>query len=273
MKSSVYLRSDIPFLKNDRPLIMAHRGRSAYTPESSYQSFKEAYDLDVDVLETDIRLTKDGIPVIFHDESLDRTTNGIGSINDYTFDELQAYDLGYWYQDSKSGEYPYRNKEFKILSLVEFLDKFPKIRINLDIKDELKEAPENILDAIISSNAHDRVLLGSFHHKQIKKFRDISLQWGIPTSASPLEVLVFLGHLTLFSYKKFCVFQVPMNYNFLKIVTQKNIERAHKLNLAVHPWTFNDKQAMMNLFKWGIDGIFSDDPELMIKVWDSYKLK
>ena len=72
MKSSVYPRSDIPFLRNDRPLIMAHRGRSAYTPESSYQSFKEAYDLDVDVLETDIRLTKDGIPVIFHDESLDR---------------------------------------------------------------------------------------------------------------------------------------------------------------------------------------------------------
>lgn len=273
MKSSVYLRSDIPFLRNDRPLIMAHRGRSAYTPESSYQSFKEAYDLNVDVLETDIRLTKDGIPVIFHDESLDRNTNGIGSIIDYTFDELQEYDLGYWHQDSKSGEYPYRNKEFKILSLVEFLDKFPKIRINLDIKDELKEAPKNILDAIISSKAHDRVLLGSFHHKQIKKFRDISLKWSIPTSASPLEVLAFLGHFTLFSHKNFCTFQVPMKFKFLKIVTPKSIKRAHKWNLAVHPWTINEEQAMMKLFKWGIDGIFSDDPELLLKVWDSYKLK
>lgn len=273
MKSPVYLRSEVSFLRNDRPLIIAHRGRSAYTPESSYQSFKEAYDLDVDVLETDIRLTKDGIPVIFHDESLDRTTNGIGSIIDYTFDELQAYDLGYWYQDSKSGEYPYRNKEFKILSLVEFLDKFPKIRVNMDIKDELKEAPEKILEAIISSNAQNRVLLGSFHQKQIKRFRDISVQWSIPTSANRLEVLAFLGHFTLFSHKKFCVFQVPMNYNFLKIVTPRSIKRAHKWNLAVHPWTINDKQAMMNLFEWGIDGIFSDDPELLIKVWDSYKLK
>ncbi|MCE7747741.1 MAG: glycerophosphodiester phosphodiesterase [Candidatus Heimdallarchaeota archaeon] len=273
MKSSVYLRSDIPFLRNDRPLIMAHRGRSAYTPESSYQSFKEAYDLDVDVLETDIRLTKDGIPVIFHDESLDRTTNGIGPIIDYTFDELQAFDLGYWYQDSISGEYPYRNKEFKILSLVEFLDKFPKIRINLDIKDELKEAPENILDAIISSNAIDRVLLGSFHHKQIRKFRDICIQWRIPTSASPLEVLAFLGHFTLFSHKKFCAFQVPIKYNFLKIVTPRSIKRAHKWNLAVHPWTINDEQAMMNLLNLGIDGIFTDDPGLLLKVWNSYRLK
>ena len=273
MTYPIYLRSEIPFLRNERPLIMAHRGRSAFTPESSYQSFKEAYDLNVDVLETDIRLTKDNIPVIFHDKTLDRTTNGIGPIRDFSFDEIQSFDLGYWYQDSESGEYPYRDKDFKILSLVDFLDKFPKIRVNLDIKDRTKTAPQQILESILTSDAQDRVLLGSFQHRQIKKFRNISKKWNIPTSASPIEVLAFLFHFTQFSHKNFCVFQVPMSFKFLKIVNQKNIERAHKLKLAVHPWTINIEQTMMNLFSWGIDGIFSDDPELLLKVWDSYKLK
>ncbi|MCE7738620.1 MAG: hypothetical protein GPJ50_04495 [Candidatus Heimdallarchaeota archaeon] len=97
--------------------------------------------------------------------------------------------------------------------------------------------------------------MGSFHHKQIKRFSDISVQWSIPTSANRLEVLAFLGHFTLFSHKKFYVFQVPINYNFLKIVTQKIIERAHKLNLAVHPWVINDEQTMMNLLN-GVSIIF-----------------
>lgn len=273
MIKPVYLHSEIEFLKNERPLIMAHRGRSAFTPESSFQSFKEAFDLKVDVLETDIRITKDGIPVIFHDETLDRTTNGVGSVIDYTFEELQVFDLGYWYKDQKSGEYPFRNRDFKILSLSDFFERFPKIRVNLDIKDQIRKAPEEILEVIINSDAQDRVLIGSFHHKQIKKFRNISETWKIPTSASPIEVLAFLCHILFLSKKKFCAFQVPMNLNFLKIVTKKNIKRAHSKDKAVHPWTINDPLVMKNLFDWGIDGIFSDNPDLLIEIWSSHKSK
>jgi glycerophosphoryl diester phosphodiesterase len=272
MTQPVYLNSEIPFLRNERPLIMAHRGRSAFTPESSYQSFKEAYELEVDVLETDIRLTKDNIPVVFHDKTLERTTNGVGPVNDFTFEELQQFDLGYWYQDSVSGEFPYRNKDFKILSLVDFFEKFPKIRVNLDIKDKLKVASMKILEAITSSNAQHRVLVGSFRQIQIKNFRAISANLDIPTSACPIEVLAFLFHFSIFS-RRFCALQVPMNLRFLNIVTQKNIQRAHKRDLAVHPWTINESQTMADLFEWGIDGIFSDDPELLLKEWNSHKSK
>ena len=116
MKPPIYQTTSIPYLKNDRPLVMAHRGRSAFTPESSFQAFKEAevavrkagnYTLgqqyaelegDVDALETDIRITKDLVPVVFHDKTLDRTTNGKGPISEYTYEQLQEFDLGYWYK-------------------------------------------------------------------------------------------------------------------------------------------------------------------------------
>jgi len=88
---------------------------------------------NVDVLETDIRLTKDRIPVIFHDATLDRTTNGKGFIIDHTYEELQEFDLGYWYKDLSTNEYPFRNRGFRIISLLELFEKFPDIRINMDI--------------------------------------------------------------------------------------------------------------------------------------------
>jgi len=86
------------------------RGRSAFTPESSILAFEQAYDLNVDVLEADVRITKDGTPVIFHDEILDRTTNRKGKISDFVLDELMEFDLGYWHANKEIDEYPFRNK-------------------------------------------------------------------------------------------------------------------------------------------------------------------
>lgn len=266
MMIPVYLRSEIAFLRNERPLVMAHRGRSAFVPESSFQSFKEAYELKVDVLETDIRLTKDRIPVIFHDATLERTTNGKGSVINYTFEELQEFDLGYWYKDPSTNTYPFRDKGFRIISLSEMFEKFPDIRINMDIKDRVSFAPKILLSTIREADAEHRSLVGSFHHKQLRRFRNLNEKSQIPTSASPIEVLGFLLHLLVFTRKKFVALQVPPSLGFLKIVTYKNIRRAHKKNLAVHAWTINERDKMMQLLDWGIDGIFTDDPSILLDI-------
>ena len=265
----VYLRSEILFLRNKRPLVMAHRGRSAFVPESSFQSFKEAYELKVDVLETDIRLTKDRIPVIFHDATLDRTTNGKGSIIDHTYEELQEFDLGYWYKDPSTNEYPFRNRGFRIISLLEMFEKFPSIRINMDIKDRISSAPEILFNTIREADAENRSLVGSFHHKQLRRFRSLNSKSQIPTSASPIEVLSFVLHLLVFTRRKFVALQVPPNLGFLKIITHENIKRAHKKNLAVHVWTINERGKMKQLLAWGIDGIFTDNPNMLLDVLES----
>jgi len=266
MTNPVYLRSEIPFLRNKRPLVMAHRGRSAFVPESSFQSFKEAYELKVDVLETDIRLTKDRIPVIFHDATLDRTTNGKGPIINHTFEQLQEFDLGYWHKDPVTNEYPFRNKGFRIISLLDMFEKFPDVRINMDIKDRVSFAPEVLLNTILEADAEKRSLVGSFHHKQLTRFRYLNGNTNIPTSASPVEALSFLLHLLVFTKRNFVALQVPPNLGFLKIVTHKNIIRAHRKDLAVHIWTINERDKMIKLLDWGIDGIFTDDPDLLLDI-------
>ena len=269
MNFPIYQTTTIPYLKNNRPLVMAHRGRSAFTPESSFQAFKEAYDLDVDALETDIRITKDSVPVVFHDKTLDRTTNGTGPIANYTFEQLQEFDLGYWYKDPKTNTYPFRDKGFKIISLEGLFEKLPRIRVNMDIKDRFSSAPQDLLDTIISSDVEDRVLVGSFHQKQLSRFRKINKAKRIPTSAGPFEVLAFLTHSLMFTKKRFCALQVPLSLGFIKIVTEKNIQRAHKKNIAVHAWTINDREMMIKLLQWQIDGIVTDNPDLLLETLKS----
>ncbi len=269
MFQPIWKTSDIPFLKGNRPLVMAHRGRSAFTPESSLLAFQEAYDLNVDVLETDIRITKDGIPVIFHDETLDRTTNGKGKISDYNLDELMEFDLGYWHFNKEKDAYLFRNKGLQIIPLHTFFETFPKVKINLDIKDDDKKASSIIFETIKDCGAENRVLVGSFHNRQILRFREISEHVEIPTSANQKEVLAFVSNFWIFSKKDYCVLQVPIRHSFIKIVTANSIKRAHRNNIAVHPWTINDKEIMLSLLSWEIDGIFTDDPELLIKVLDT----
>ncbi len=265
MDKSIYLTSNIPFLRNDKPLCIAHRGRSAYTPENSFQSFKEAYELGVDVLDADIRLTKDNIPVVFHDKTLDRTTNGKGPVLNYTFEQLQEFDSGYWFEDPKTQDFPFREKGFQIISLIDLFEKFPKVKINLELKDKMSYAPSTLLDTIITAGSEDRVIVGSFRHKQLSRFRDLSVSRQIPTSASPVEVLSFLMHLQIFTKRTFCALQVPPNVSILKIATYRNIRRAHKRDLAVHIWTINERETMRRMLSWGIDGIFTDDPEMLLE--------
>jgi len=153
-----------------------------------------------------------------------------------------------------------------ILPLHTFFEKFPEVKINLDIKDDFEQAPSVLLETIRDSGAEHRVLVGSFHNKQILRFRKICKFSEIPTSANPREVLAFVSNLWVFSKKDFCALQVPLAHSFIKIVTASSVRKAHRNNIAVHPWTVNKKEIMLSLLLWGIDGIFTDDPELLIKI-------
>ena len=118
------------FLKNYRPLVMAHRGDSANIPENTVQSFEDARKLKVDVIETDVHITKDNKFVLFHDKSVERTTNGQGLIADLTLAQLKQLDAGYQFQTPGEEDYPFRGKGFRIHALEEILPLFPEVRFN-----------------------------------------------------------------------------------------------------------------------------------------------
>ncbi len=284
----MWRKSPVPFLKGKRPLVMAHRGDSANTPENSLRAYEDAYKLKVDVIETDLRITRDDEIVFFHDARVDRTTNGKGTVKSLTLRELKKLDMGYRFKGvgELEGSYPFRGKGLQIQTLEEVLTRFPDMKFNMDIKDTLSRAPTVLARKIKELNAEDRVMIGSFHHKQLKGFR---LQSGAPTSASPQEVWKFKrGVYRWFKKNKPFTFSddlvleqeevvgEPLPYFALQIPEKifgmrifygpEFFKLCHLVEIAVHIWTVNEPGDMFRLLDWGVDGIFSDKPKMLLDI-------
>ncbi|MHA1721094.1 MAG: glycerophosphodiester phosphodiesterase [Promethearchaeota archaeon] len=294
----MWKRSPLPFLNNlkkNRPLVFAHRGDSSNIPENTIEAFEDAFNLEVDCLETDVHITKDNKFVLFHDNTIDRTTNGKGSISSYTLADLKKLDAGYRFHPPN---FPYRGKGFQIQSLDEILLKFP-IRFNLDIKDRDPKVPELLALKLEELDVKNRVMVGSFHQGQIKRFRKFS---EIPTSAGPKEVFKFwriakkwirkhqsilidkknnfnkemLSQKTIFGNElPYFALQIPEGYYFLRFITPELIKFAHieGIDISIQVWTINNEKDIRRFLNWDIDGIFTDKPKLMLDTINSFKKK
>lgn len=253
-----------------RPLIMAHRGDSGNTPENTMIALENAVKIGVDVLESDIHITKEDEIVLFHDEDLKRTTGKEGTIRSHTLKELQEIDLGANFTQDNGDTYPFRDRSHKIVTLREAFDRFPDVIFNLDIKDTFPAAPMELARIISKMDRKDSVIVASFHDSQIEHFRELVPD--VPTSAHPGEVKRFVlnSKFGLPRIKKqdiqFKAFQVPVKSGPLKVVTEKFVRMAHERNIAVHVWTINDEETMIQLLDLGIDGIFTDQPALLREV-------
>ncbi len=253
-----------------RPLVMAHRGDQATAPENTILAMESAVKVGADVLETDVRMTKDKELVLFHDETLDRTTNGTGKISDYTLDELKQLDFGFNFTPDGGKTYPFRGKGLTVVTVEEAFTRFTNVAFNLDIKDKESIAPKLLADIIRSHHREDAVIVASFHPEQIKRFRNILPT--VKTAAHPLEVKRFVMFLSLkipsFFIRglDYSAFQVPLEYNGRQIVTKRFVRMAHRKNVLVHVWTINDCETMERLIDLGVDGIFTDKPSLLIEL-------
>jgi len=261
--------SDVSPFDIDRPLIMAHRGDSARFPENTMLSLEAAANIGVDVLETDVHLTRDDELVLFHDDDLMRTTGHGGKIREKTLEELQRIDLGAKY--TPDGEtYPFRGQGLTVVTLREALERFSDLRFNIDIKDTLGHAPEVLREIIVETERERSVIVASFHPRQVQRFRALAPQ--VPTAASSSEVKRFVLALKLRLLRPvvrntpYDAFQVPVRSGSIGIVNRRFIEAAHHRGIAVHVWTINDREEMTRLIDIGVDGIFTDRPALLREV-------
>ena len=256
-----------PFLSPKRPLIMAHRGDQTVSPENTLLALKNASLLEIDFIETDIRLTKDRELILFHDETLDRTTNVKGPLINYTLDDLKEVDLGYRFTLDGGKTFPCRGRKWRVVPLKQAFELFPNILFNLDIKNTDPEVPQILANLIKEFKREEKILVASFHHQQLKKFREIMPQ--VATSASPKEVRNFLFRQRLRINKlidpQYYALQVPIRQNNTRIITPKFVEDAHERNIAVHVWVVNDRPTMEYLINLRVDGIFTDDPWLLLE--------
>ncbi len=249
---------------------MAHRGESGNIPENTILALEAAVEIGVDVLESDIRFTKDDVPILFHDEDLMRTTGVSGYIRDKTLDELLQIDLGYNFTTDIGQTYPFRGKGLKIVTLAEALERFPDTILNLDIKDTFRQAPEEVARVLLEHQRIENIMIASFHPPQLKRFREKAPM--IPTSAHPNEVRNFVIGVRMRSMRFFVrsvaykAFQVPEWSGGLQIVTPRFVAAAHERDIAVHVWTINNREDMERLLGMEVNGIFTDYPALLREV-------
>ncbi len=253
----------------DRPLIMAHRGDSANFPENTMASMESAVKIGVDLLETDVHLTKDGEFVLFHDEDIQRTTGEQGTIRERTLEELRQIDLGEMF--TIDGEtYPFRGKGLRVLTLREVFKAFPGMRFNIDMKDTIPEVPSILQNLLRDEGMEHSVVVASFHPAQARRFHEIAPD--IAMAANPSQVKRFviglrLRMLPLLARETpFAAFQVPLQSGSTKVVDQRFIDAAHSRGIAVHVWTINERQEMEFLLDQRVDGIFTDRPGLLREV-------
>lgn len=266
-------RPDKEALQYDHPIILAHRGGSLIAPENSMSAFKKAAGLGVHGFEIDIRLSKDEEIVVFHDEFINRTTDGEGRIADMTLSELKAFDLGYHFLNEQK-EYEYRSKGETIILLRELFEEFPHMLINIDMKDspetyEGSLIPSKLWRLIEELGVHNRVVVTSFYDEQIDRF-NLYAQNSVALGAGENEVRkaysAFTSQFKHLYHPRTDVVQIPVKSSIFPLDGEGFIQFLSNLNIPVHYWTINDLQTMERLLQSGAKGIITDRPDLAVSL-------
>ena len=258
-----YYADDLPY-----PLVIAHQGGDGLWPGNTLFAFEHAAALGVDALEMDLHITQDGVLVINHDETVDRTTNGSGNIEEMTLAELKALDAGYDWSSDGGQTFPYRDMGITIPTLEEIFQTFPDYRMTIEIKTTEHSMAQSFCSTIRSHQMQDQVLVASFLDERMAEFRQVCPE--VATSSARQETTVFvlmskmyLGRL--FS-PSFNTLQVPEESSGITVMTAQFVRASHERNLHVEPWTIDDPEQMKLYIDWGVDGIITDRPDLMLEV-------
>jgi len=254
-------------LPQDRTLVFAHRGGAALWPENTLTAFAGAWELGVDVLEMDVHVTADGVPVVIHDRSVDRTTDGSGLVGSFTLAELKQLDAAYYFSPlDDPGKFQLRGTGVTIPTLQEVFEAFPAAHMVVESKETDIAAAEIILKLVQEYKRADRTLLASFSHRVLNYFRGHDPQ--VATHASQPEVTRFVVASWLFAaglvtpaYESLVV---PPWHGRIPVLTRRFATAASKKNLFVAAWTVNDKDEMLRLMEMGVHGLITDQPDLAL---------
>ena len=254
-----------------RPRVIAHQGGDGLWPGDTLYAFEKAVKLGVDVLEMDAHITQDAEIVLMHDEEVDRTTDGTGLIEAMTLAELRELDAAYKWSNDNGRTFPYRGQGIQVPTLEQVFQKFPQMHYVIETKLTENPIERPLCDLIREYNMQDKVMVASFHDEAMRNFRETCPE--VATSASRTEVrnFVLLGKAFLsgFIAPQYQSIQPPydpaesMN---IPIMTKRFIREAHAKNIRVEPWTVDDPALMKQYIEWGVDGIMTDRPDLMIQV-------
>jgi glycerophosphoryl diester phosphodiesterase len=246
-------------------LIFAHRGGCALGPENTTAAFDLGLQAGADGLELDVHLSADGVPVVHHDATLDRTTPHSGPLAARTAAELAQMDAAYRF--AAKGRFPFRNQGVGIPSLRDVLGRYRHVPIIIELKVDSAEMGEAVARDVLASNAVDRVCIAGYGARSAAAAR--AALPGAASSATHQEVrLAVYRGLAGWPLQQadYGGYQVPERNGLVRIVSPRFVRHAHAVGLKVEVWTVDDESDMRRLLVWGVDGLISNRPDLAVGV-------
>jgi glycerophosphoryl diester phosphodiesterase len=260
--------------RRDRPLVFAHRGGCALGPENTLATFEAGLAAGADGLELDVRLSADGIPIVHHDDILDRTTDGRGPVAARTAAELSRVNAGCQFHargaiGTSTESTPPEPSLVGIPTLEAVLLRYPRIPVIVEMKEDSPQMAGAFARVVEASGAGARVCAAGYGSRSLAAFRREAPQ--VDTSAAHSEVRWALYRSwARWPMRKMAWrgYQVPEYAGWIRVVSPAFIRHAHAAGLQVQVWTVDQEDDMRRLIAWGIDALITNRPDLARQVVD-----
>lgn len=258
-----------PYFDLPTPIVLGHRGAAGEAPENTLRSFEQAVAEGAAIIESDVHATRDGHIVMFHDERVDRTTDGTGRVADFSLAELQRLDAGYRF--TLDGErFPYRGCGLCVPTLEQAFEAFPGLRFNLEVKEGDEAVVSRVIETVKRAGREDRTLLTAGKDEVMARLRAALVRSGarVAMGASPADVVAFIRSALEGTPvpREPMALQIPAQFGGRPVVTPELVRHAHTHDVQVHVWTINRVEEMERLLGLGVDGIVTDFPGRLARV-------
>ncbi len=242
--------------KLPQPVVFAHRGASAWAPENTLAAFRLAVEHGAPAIELDVKLTADRQVVVLHDQTVDRTTNGHGDLSQFTLADLRKLDAGSFFSAQYQGE--------KIPTLVEVFEAVgEQVYINIELTNYAStrdDLPDLVAGLVRKYAMQDRVIFSSFYARDLARVSRLLPQ-------TPVGLLALEGPAGRLARGLVGRWVSPaIIHPYFQDVNERFMHRQKYLHRRVHVWTVDDPQEMLRLVSLGVQGIFTNDPRLALRI-------
>src|SRR5574341_67721 len=259
---------DHPYFALPPTWLIAHRGGSLEGPENTLVAFERAEALGADVIETDVRLSRDGEVMVFHDADTRRITGAPGTIEERTRAELEQLDAAYGYTED-GHTFPWRGKGVRIPTLAAVLARFPRLRFNLEAKGKEERLAVALRDVLEAAHRERTVCVGAGNRAQARRLEAL-----LPAYARYLPTLSAIPHFIAawglipgrWASDEYDLAALPFRYFGLRVVSRRVVEHFRSRGMVVQIWTVDAESEMRDLLDKKVGGIMSDRPSLLKRV-------
>lgn len=250
--------------------MVAHRGGCALGPENTLTAFDLGVGAQADALELDVHLAADGVVVVCHDPTLDRTTNASGAVSALTSSELAAVDAGFRFTPG-DGTFPFRGRGIGVPTFRAVLERYPGVPLIVEMKTDDPELGRRVAADVRAAGATGRVCAAGEWPNSLRAAR-AALPEMASSACRPEVRLALYRSWVSWPVRRppYSRYQVPETAGTTRVVSPRFIRHAHGAGLSVEVWTIDDPGDMVRLLEWGVDGLITNRPDVAVAVRDAH---